>query len=65
MSLSVGDPVASSGAGAKLMLCKVSDVCFPEFGVYAMLATDQPALEVSVTFLKESINRPIIMERYL
>ena len=65
ISPSVGDTVASSDIGVKCMLCELFDVNSPEFGVYLMLVTDQPTPEVSVTFFRESISRPIITERYL
>ena len=65
MSPSVYDTVASSGAGAKCILCELPDVYTPGLGVYVVLVTDHPTAEVSATFLRETINRPIITERYL
>lgn len=65
MSPSADAKVASSGAGAKCMLCELFDVCPPGFWVYVMLAIDHPTSEVSATCFRESISRPIITERYL
>ena len=65
ISSSVGDTVASSDIGVKCTLCEPFDVNSPEFGVYLMLVTDHPTPEVSVTFFRESISRPVITGRYL
>jgi len=62
---SVGDTVASSGTRMKCMLCELFDACPPGFGVCVIPVTNHPTPEISATFFRESISRPIITEGYL
>lgn len=64
ISSSADDTVPSSDIGANSMPVERFEGCPPRFEVCAMLATDHP-VEASAAFFKESINLPIIIERYL